>query len=95
MESNKLTSILWDLLTKEDRERGYINVVFDFGISTSIKVGGSMVEKIKERSPFRDHITGFKRNEYDFDLVLDEEGQKLWDSRSHEMAEWISQFGND
>lgn len=73
--TQELTSILWNLLAKEDIKRGYINVVFDVGISTSIKIGENMVEKIKERSPFRDHITGFKRNEYKFDLILDEEGQ--------------------
>ena len=81
-----LRQAILDLLTDEDKERGYICVAHDVGLTTAVQIGDNMVEKIKELSPFRDHIVGFKRNNYEFDLVLDKEGQRLWDKKYREIG---------
>jgi hypothetical protein len=95
MTNHELTSQLFSLLTKEDFERGYIYMPYDIGISAQIKIGEDMVDRIKEYSPYGDHIIGFARNERKFGLVLDEEGQKLWDEKLSEKIQWISRYGSE
>lgn len=95
MTNHELTSQLFSLLTKEDFERGYIYVPFDIGISAQIKIREDMVDRIKEYSPYGDHIIGFVRNDRKFGLVLDEEGKKLWDEKLSEKIQWISRYGSE
>ena len=95
MNHLRLTIQLLDLLTKEEVEQGNVSITYDIGISTSVTLGSGMVDKIMERSPYRDHIIGFKRGFYCIDLVLDEEGQKKWNAAYREAAEWIAKYGND
>jgi hypothetical protein len=95
MTHKELTSQLFSLLTKEDFERGYIYMPFDIGISAQLKIREDMVDRIKEYSPYGDHIVGFVRNERKFGLVLDEEGQKLWDEKLSEKIQWISRYGSE
>ena len=68
---------------------------FDIGISAQIKIREDMVDRIKEYSPYGDHIIGFVRNERKFGLVLDEEGKKLWDEKLSEKIQWISRYGSE
>lgn len=68
---------------------------FDIGISAQIKIREDMVDRIKERSPYGDHIVGFVRNERNFGLVLDEEGQKLWDENYRDKIKWINLYGSE
>lgn len=95
MTHNELTSQLFCLLTKEDFDRGYIYMPFDIGISAQIKIKSNMVDRIKEYSPYGDHIIGFARDERKFGLVLDEEGKKLWDEKLSEKIQWISRYGSE
>lgn len=95
MTHNELTSQLLNLLTKEDFERGYIYMPFDIGISAQIKIKSNMVDRIKERSPYGDHIVGFVRNERKFGLVLDEEGQRLWDESLSDKIKLINLYGSE
>lgn len=95
MTHNELTSQLFCLLTKEDFDRGYIYMPFDIGISAQIKIKSNMVDRIKEYSPYGDHIVGFIRNERKFGLVLDEEGQKLWDESYRDKIKWINLYGSE
>ena len=95
MTHNELTSQLFCLLTKEDFDRGYIYMPFDIGISAQIKIKSNMVDRIKEYSPYGDHIIGFARDERKFSLVLDEEGKKLWDEKLSEKIQWISRYGSE
>ena len=95
MIKQELTSQLWDLLTKEDFERGYIYMPYDIGISAQIKIGENMEKRIKNISPYGDHIVGFVRNERKFGLVLDEEGQKLWDESYRDKIKWINLYGSE
>lgn len=90
---HELTLKLWDLLTKEEIEKGQVYVAYDIDISTLIKTGSSMIDQIKEKSPFRDHIIGFKRDEYGISIVLDDEGQRLWNEKEKEMEEWMNKHG--
>ena len=83
-----LTTQLWDLLTKEEVEKGYVHVSYDVGINTDIPCGSSMVERIKEESPYGDHIIGFKRWKYKIELILDEEGQKKWDAKEEDIRKF-------
>lgn len=82
---HELTLQLWDMLTKEEIEKGEVCITYDCGIATYIKVGSSMVDKLIEESPWRDHIIGFKRNGPFIDLLLDEEGQSKWDAKENEI----------
>lgn len=68
---------------------------FDVGISVQIKIKSNMVDRIKEYSPYGDHIIGFARDERKFSLVLDEEGKKLWDEKLSEKIQWISRYGSE
>lgn len=95
MTNHELTSQLFSLLTKEDFERGYIYMPYDIGISAQIKIREDMVDRIKEYSPYGDHIIGFARNERKFGLVLDEEGQKLWDEKLSDKIKQIDLYGSE
>jgi hypothetical protein len=95
MTNHELTSQLLSLLTKEDFEMGYIYMPYDIGISAQIKIREDMVDRIKEYSPYGDHIIGFVRNVRKFGLVLDEEGQRLWDEKLSEKIQWISRYGSE
>ena len=97
MEVNhqELTIQLWDLLTKEEIERGEICITCDCGIGMWLKTGGSMVEKLLAESPWRDHIIGFKRDCVGIDLVLDEEGQTKWNAKMREIQSWCNKYGCD
>lgn len=95
MTHKELTSQLFSLLTKEDFDRGYIYMPFDIGISAQIKIKSNMVDRIKEYSPYGDHIIGFARDERKFSLVLDEEGKRLWDEKLSEKIQWISRYGSE
>jgi hypothetical protein len=95
MAHKELKSQLLSLLTKEDFEGGYIYMPFDIGISAQIKIGEDMVDRIKEYSPYGDHIVGFVRNVRKFGLVLDEEGQKLWDESLSDKIKQIDLYGSE
>lgn len=97
MEVNhhELTTQLWDLLTKEEVIRGEVCITYDCGKGTWIKTGSSMVDKLFAKSPWRDHIIGFKRDSVGIDLVLDEEGQAQWDNKMNEIQKWCDKYGND
>lgn len=92
---HKLTLQLLDLLTKEEIEKGEVCITYDCGIATDIKVGSSMVDKLIEESPWRDHIIGFKRNGPFIDIVLDEEGQSKWNAKENEIQAWCNKYGCD
>ena len=74
---------------------GYIYMPFDIGISAQIKIGEDMVDRIKEYSPYGDHIIGFIRNERKFGLVLDEEGQRLWNENYRDKIKLINLYGSE
>lgn len=97
MEVNhhELTIQLWDLLTKEEIERGEICITYDCGIGMWLKTESSMVEKLLVKSPWRDHIIGFKRDCVGIDLVLDEEGQAKWKDKEREIQAWCDKYGCD
>ena len=95
MNLHDLTTQLWDLLTKEEIEQGNVYITYDIGISTNVSVGSSMVDQVKAKSPYRDHIIGFKRREYGIDLVLDEEGQKKWNKDVRRAEEFMAKYGCD
>ena len=90
-----LTTQLWDLLTKEEIVEGVVSITYDCGISTDIKTDSSMVEKLMDKSPWRDHIVGFKRDNVGIDLVLDEEGQAKWLAKEREIQAWCDKYGCD
>lgn len=90
-----LTLQLLDMLTKEEIEKGEVCITYDCGIATDIKVGSSMVDKLLEESPWRDHIIGFRRNGPFIDIVLDEEGQSKWDAKENEIQAWCNKYGCD
>lgn len=90
-----LTTQLWDLLTKEEIVEGVVSITYDCGISTDIKTGSNMVEKLLDKSPWRDHIIGFKRKSTGIDLVLDEEGQAKWLAKEREIQAWCDKYGSD
>ena len=92
---HELTTQLLDLLTKEEIAEGVVNITYDCGISTDIKTGSSMVEKLLDKSPWRDHIIGFKRKSTGIDLVLDEEGQAKWKAKEREIQAWCDKYGSD
>ena len=71
MSHLSLTIKLLNLLTEEEVKQGNVSITYDIGISTSVSVGSSMIDQIKKKSPYRDHIIGFKRGFYCIDLVLD------------------------
>lgn len=68
---------------------------FDIGISAQIRINENMVDRIKDISPFGDHIIGFKRDEHGFGLILDEEGQKLWDESYRDKIKQIDRYGSE
>lgn len=90
---HELTLQLWDILTKEEIEKGEACITYDCGIATDIKVGSSMVDKLLEKSPWRDHIIGFKKNGPFIGLLLDEEGQSKWNAKEREIQEWCNKYG--
>lgn len=92
---HELTLQLWDILTKEEIEKGKACITYDCGIATDIKVGSSMVDKLIEKSPWRDHIIGFRRNGPFIDLLLDEEGQSKWDAKENEIQAWCNKYTCD
>jgi hypothetical protein len=95
MNHHELTTQLWDLLTEEEVADGVVSITYDCGISTDIKIGSSMVDKLMAESPWRDHIIGFKRDSVGIDLVLDEEGQAKWNAKVREIQEWCNKYGCD
>lgn len=94
MESNyyELTLQLWDLLTKEDREKGCVWVQFDYMAKSEIAIGSSMLDQIKKKSCYRDHIIGFKRIGNEIHLILDKEGQEMWDIECRKMMEFCEKY---
>lgn len=86
---------LWNLLTKEEIEKGEVCITYDCGIATNIKVESGMVDRLIEKSPWRDHIIGFKRNGPFIDIVLDEEGQSKWNAKENEIQKWCNKYGCD
>lgn len=97
MEVNyqELTTQLWGLLTKEEIVEGVVSITYDCGISTDIKTDSRMVEKLLDKSPWRDHIIGFKRYNVGIDLVLDDEGQAKWKAKEDEIQKWCDKYGSD
>lgn len=96
MEVNyqELTTQLWDLLTKEEIELGIIYIEYEVDILTSVKLDSNMVDKVMNKSPYRDHILGFKRRLNCIALALDEEGQSMWNEAERRKAEWIKKYGD-
>lgn len=92
---HELTLQLWDLLTKEEIEKGNASITYDCGIATDIKVGSSMVDKLIEKSPWRYHIIGFKRSGPFIDLLLDKEGQSKWDEKEDKIETWCNKYTCD
>jgi hypothetical protein len=90
-----LTTQLWDLLTREEVEIGHVYIRYDVDISTLVKLGSSMVEQVMDKSPYRDHIVGFKRGFIGIDIVLDNEGQAKWKKREDEIQAWCDKYGCD
>lgn len=52
-----------------------------------------MVDQLFERSPWKDHVIGFKRKEVDIGLILDDEGQKKWDAKMNEIQALMDKYG--
>ena len=95
MTNNELLSQLQNLLTQEDFDKKYIYIPFDIGISAQIRINENMVDRIKDISPYGDYIIGFVRDEHGFCLILDEEGQKLWNEKTSEKLKWIDRYGSE
>lgn len=95
MNYKELQEQLYSLLTEEEKEEGRFSVTYDIGIATNVIIGEDDLEYILRKTPYRDHIIGFKRGFYCIDFILDEEGQKKWDVAHREAAEWIAKYGND
>ena len=95
MNYKELQEQLYSVLTEEERKEGRFSVTYDIGIATNVIIGEDDVECILRKTPYRDHVVGFKRGFYCIDLVLDEEGQKKWNAAHREAAEWIAKYGND
>ena len=95
MNYKELQEQLYSLLTEEEKEEGRFSVTYDIGIATNVIIGEDNVECILRKTPYRDHVVGFKRGFYSLDLILDEEGQKKWYNAEREAADWISRFGCD
>ena len=97
MEVNhqELTTQLWDLLTEEEIADGVVSITYDCGINTNLKIGSDMGEKLLAKSPWRNHIIGFKRDCVGIDLVLDEEGQAKWNAKMREFQSWCNKYGCD
>lgn len=91
----ELTLQLWDLLTKEEIDKGYVYITYDVDTSTLVHTGSSMVDEVLKKSPYRDHIIGFKRDCVGIDLVLDEEGQSKWNAKMREIQAWCDKYGCD
>jgi hypothetical protein len=89
-----LTTQLWDLLTREEVEKGHVYIRYDVDISTLVKLGSSMVEQVMDKSPYRDHIVGFKRGFIGIDIILDNEGQAKWNEAEKKKEEWMKKYGN-
>lgn len=76
----ELIFLLWNMLSMEEMERGEVSVAYAPGIRTDITTGSSMIDQLMLKSPYADHIIGFKRNPvFGIDLILDAEGQEQWD----------------
>ena len=78
MNYHALQEQLYSLLTEEEKKEGCFYVKIDPLYSTEVCIGEDDIEYIFRKSPYRDHIIGFKRDGYGILLVLDEEGQKKW-----------------
>ena len=89
---HKLTLQLWDLLTKEEIDKGYVYITYDVDTSTLVYTGSSMVDEVLKKSPYRDQIIGFKRERGNICVSLDEEGQKKWDEEYNNIAEFYSKY---
>ena len=89
-----LTTQLWDLLTREEVEIGHVYIRYDVDISTLVKLGSSMVEQVMDKSPYRDHIVGFKRGFIGIDIVLDNKGQAKWNEAEKKKEEWMKKYGD-
>lgn len=85
MDYKELQKQLYSSLSEEEKERGHCYVTYDVGISTMIFIGEDDIECVFRKSPYRDHIVGFKRKDYGIDLILDEEGQKKWDEKEEDI----------
>lgn len=94
MKSNhyELTLQLWDLLTQEETEKGYVYITYDVDTSTLVYTGSSMVDEVLRKCPYRDHVIGFKRERGNICVSLDEEGQKNWDEEYNKIAEFYSKY---
>lgn len=91
---HELTLQLWNLLTKEEMEKGRVWVKFDHQAKSKITTGSGMVDEIKRKSCYRDHIVGFKRMDDEIHLVLDEEGQKLWNRNYQYMVKECCRYND-
>ena len=89
---HELTIHLWDLLTKEEIERGYVYVTYEVDVATLVHTNSDMVEKVLKKSKYRDHVIGFKRVNGSISIALDEEGQKLWNEDFQKIAEFYSKY---
>lgn len=89
---HELTIQLWNLLTKEETERGYVYVTYEVDVATQVHTNSDMVDKVLKKSIYRDHIIGFKRVNGSISISLDEEGQKLWDEDFQKMEEFYSKY---
>ena len=88
MNYQELQQQLYSLLTEKEREEGYVYVKQDPLSSTRVLIGTDDVEYVLRKTPYRDHIIGFKRREYGIDLILDEEGQKKWDAKEADIRKF-------
>lgn len=89
---HELTIHLWDLLTKEEIERGYVYITYEADVATLVHTNSDMVDKVLKKSKYRDHVVGFKRVNGSISIALDEEGQKLWDGDYQKIAEFYSKY---
>lgn len=89
---DKLALLLQNLLTKEEIERGYVYVTYEVDTATLVHTNSDMVDKVLNKSKYRDHVVGFKRVNGSISIALDEEGQKLWDEDYNKIAEFYSKY---
>ena len=87
MNYQELQQQLYSLLTEEERKKG-VYVQYDPLSSTLVFIGEDDIEYIFRRSPYRDHIVGFKRGQNSIELILDEEGQKKWEAKEEDIRKF-------
>lgn len=95
MTREELNKKLKAIITDKELKDGECCVEYDCGIAMDLRITDNMVDKLLERSPWRDHIVGFKRNSCFIDLVLDEEGQAMWKAKMREIQAWCDKYGSD